>query len=74
MTTTKLSPVEKAPAYQLIVRATWERGQNQRDALDEIHRRGLWLSRQQQDQAGFFSQAGYDADFHEWFRRSKQGS
>lgn len=64
---TTLTHVSKVPAYALIIRATWEKGFNQRAALDEIHRRGLWLVRHQQVAAGFATQADYDADFRNWF-------
>jgi hypothetical protein len=49
---TRLTPVEKIPAYAVIIRATWERGETQADALAELARRGLWLSADQRKQAG----------------------
>ena len=41
---TKLYPVKDIPAFAVIIRAEWERGQNQLDAIHELSRRGLWLS------------------------------
>lgn len=55
MRTTKLEPVEAIPAYAVIIRATWERGETQREALAELDRRGLWLSAEQRKQAGLQS-------------------
>lgn len=49
---TKLTPVDKIPLYACIIRATWERGQTQIDAIREIDRRGSWLSDDQLKQAG----------------------
>jgi len=40
------------PAYQIIIRATWERGERQRLALEHLAMRGLWLSEDQKRQAG----------------------
>lgn len=40
------------PAYQVIIRAIHSRGEAQRKALDEMKRRGLWLSKEQKVQAG----------------------
>jgi hypothetical protein len=40
------------PAYQLIIRATWERGERQEIALGHMAERGLWLSDDQKRQAG----------------------
>jgi hypothetical protein len=47
---TKLYPVTDIPHYAVIVRAMWERGQNQLDAVHELTRRGLWLTQEQADQ------------------------
>lgn len=52
---TVLSPVRSIPAYAVIIRATWERGETQREALAELDRRGLWLSADQRAQAGLVS-------------------
>lgn len=49
---TILQSVREIPAYAVIIRATCERGRNQREALEELQRRGLWLSLDQQHQAG----------------------
>jgi hypothetical protein len=49
---TKLTPVDRVPVWCLIIRATWERGQNQIDAIREIDRRRCWLSEDQLAQAG----------------------
>lgn len=40
------------PAYQIIIRATWERGARQEIALGQLAQRGLWLSDDQKRQAG----------------------
>lgn len=40
------------PAYQIIIRATWERGERQAIALGHLRQRGLWLSPEQRQQAG----------------------
>jgi hypothetical protein len=39
------------PAYVVIIRAIHERGTSQREALEELDRRGLWLSEEQKRQA-----------------------
>ena len=44
---TRLSPVNKIPAYAVIIRAQWERGETQLEAIWELHRRGLWLGEEQ---------------------------
>lgn len=41
-----------SPSWCLIIRATWERGPVQAEALAELKRRGLWLSPEQKVQAG----------------------
>ena len=40
------------PAYQIIIRATWERGERQEIALRHLKERGLWLTEDQKRQAG----------------------
>lgn len=50
--TEDLEPVETIPAYAVIIRAIHERGPAQEEALAELRRRGLWLSAEQQQQAG----------------------
>ena len=40
------------PAYQIIIRATWERGERQAIALDHLRQRGLWLAPEDRQQAG----------------------
>lgn len=47
-----LRDVRRIPAWCVITRAIWERGRNQRNALKELDRRGLWLSVEQRQQAG----------------------
>lgn len=47
-----LDPVETIPAYAVIIRAIWERGPIQQEALAELDRRGLWLTDDQKLQAG----------------------
>lgn len=49
---TVLTPVRQIPAYAVILRACWERGEIQREALQELDRRRLWLSEDQKRQAG----------------------
>lgn len=46
-----LTDVKKIPAYAVIIRAIHERGRTQKEALTELHRRGLWLTAEQQRQA-----------------------
>lgn len=48
----KLSPVESIPTFACIIRATWERGLVQAEAIREIDNRGSWLSNDQLKQAG----------------------
>lgn len=48
----KLTPIKKIPHFAVIIRAIWERGQTQREALDELEHRGLWLNLEQRRQAG----------------------
>lgn len=48
----KLTPVEKIPTYACIIRATWERGAVQIEAIRELNYRGSWLSDEQLKQAG----------------------
>lgn len=40
------------PHFIVIIRAIHERGQSQRDALDELNARGLWLTPDQRKAAG----------------------
>jgi hypothetical protein len=49
---TKLDPVTEIPSYAVIIRATWERGETQAEALAELKRRGLWLDEEQRKEAG----------------------
>lgn len=44
--------IKSLPSYAVIIRAIWERGHAQADALRELARRGLWLSPDQTKQAG----------------------
>ena len=48
----KLKPVSEIPDFAVIIRCTWERGEIQREALAELERRRLWLSKEQKEQAG----------------------
>lgn len=49
---TKLTPIQNVPAYVVIIRCIHERGENQREALAELDRRRLWLTKEQRVQAG----------------------
>lgn len=49
---THLKPVDRIPAYAVIIRAIHCRGAAQSEALQELDRRGLWLSTAQKQQAG----------------------
>lgn len=49
---TKLAPVRDLASWQVIIRAVWTTGQDQVDAMNELDRRGLWLSDAQRKQAG----------------------
>jgi hypothetical protein len=66
-------PADQCQMWMLIIRATTMRGPDQRAALDEIHRRGAWLSFEQWKAAGFVTQAEYSKDYFDWFnnRRNK---
>jgi hypothetical protein len=48
----KLAPVQDVPSFAVIIRAIHSRGTTQREALEELHRRGLWLNADQKRQAG----------------------
>jgi len=48
----KLDPVQTIESYAVIIRAIHCRGQDQRDALEELDRRRLWLSHEQKISAG----------------------
>ena len=48
---TKLTPVRDLPSYAVIIRCVHERGEAQREALVELHRRGLHLSEEQRASA-----------------------
>lgn len=49
---TRLTPVRSIPDYAVIIRAIHERGRTQEEALAELDRRRLWLTREQREQAG----------------------
>jgi hypothetical protein len=49
---TGMLPVAWLEPYQIIIRCINMRGDNQAAALDELKRRGLWLSDDQKRQAG----------------------
>ena len=49
---TKLYPVGTIPSYAVVIRCEYCRGEEQAEALVELARRGLWLSRDQQLTAG----------------------
>lgn len=51
-TPVRLHDVTKIPPYAVIIRAIWERGRVQAEALAELDRRGLWLTDDQKRQAG----------------------
>lgn len=40
------------PAWQIIIRAIWTRGERQQIAVKHLAERGLWLSAEQKMQAG----------------------
>jgi hypothetical protein len=48
----KLTPVREIPSFAVIIRCIWERGYTQAEALEELARRGLWLTEDQRVQAG----------------------
>ena len=50
---TKLRCIKKIPDYAVIIRAIHERGATQTQALEALKARGLWLSDEQKEQAGF---------------------
>lgn len=52
---TKLTPVRGNKSWIVIIRAISCRGQDQRDAIAEMKRRGLWLTEDQQVQAGLLA-------------------
>ena len=54
-----LDPVRTLPTYACIIRATWERGTAQREALVELLRRGTWLTAEQRAQGGISEDAYY---------------
>ena len=47
-----LLPVRSLPSCAVLLRAVWERGATQAEALAEIRRRGIWLTPQQRRDAG----------------------
>ncbi|ALA16093.1 MULTISPECIES: hypothetical protein [unclassified Chelatococcus] len=48
----QLAPVRSVETYAVISRAVWCRGPEQAEALDELNRRGCWLSDDQKRAAG----------------------
>lgn len=54
--TTKLAPVRKMKSWVVIIRCIHCRGQDQKDALVELERRGLWLSEEQKFEAELIAQ------------------
>lgn len=46
---------ENLKAYQVIIRAIHQRGEDQWNCLAELDRRGLWLTEDQKVQAGLAS-------------------
>lgn len=44
--------IEHLPHFAVIIRAMWERGASQQQALAELRRRGLWLTHEQSIAAG----------------------
>lgn len=49
---TRLTPVADISSAAVIIRACWERGKVQQEALAELSRRGLWLTADQKAFAG----------------------
>lgn len=49
---TKLTPVRDIESFAVIIRCIYCRGVDQKEALDELARRRLWLSEDQAEQAG----------------------
>ena len=47
-----LLPIATAPTYFVVNTATQERGPRQAEALAEIRRRGVWLTREERELAG----------------------
>lgn len=47
-----LTRPEHLPAYALIIRCIHQRGEDQANCLAELHKRGLWLTKKQRQQAG----------------------
>lgn len=45
--------------WALIIRCTWQRGEDQERCLKELDRRGLWLSDDQRAQAGLQESIGH---------------
>lgn len=43
--------LRRLPSYAIIIRATTCRGADQAAAMEELHRRGLWLTAEQKEQA-----------------------
>lgn len=56
-----LTPVEKIPTYACIIRATWSRGSDQREALVELLRRGTWLTEDQREHGKISAEAYAEA-------------
>lgn len=47
-----LKPARNIPHYAVIIRCLHCKGNDQREALDELARRGLWLTAEMKAQAG----------------------
>ena len=52
-----MAPVKDIPTYACIIRATWERGEVQREALIELLRRGTWLTEDMRAQGEISAEA-----------------
>lgn len=52
---TKLTPVRGCKSWVVIIRCISCRGQDQKDALAELNRRQLWLTEDQQIEAGLLA-------------------
>lgn len=56
------------PVYALVIRATWERGLTQLNALCSLHDRGAWLGPEQVRQAGLSVTLAKGVQFNAWAR------
>jgi hypothetical protein len=61
-----MNSLHKLPAYAVIIRCIHERGDSQDAALAELFRRGLWLTKAQEQQAGLLSRTPCPLPGFEW--------